>query len=226
MASPADGDLVAVDADGDLILKVGNENLTGNDDSKAEDNANNQPQSAQNQVKDNSARLLLIRVSSKFMTMCSPVFKAMLDGPFSEGQLPLSVTNPPTLRLPEDNPDSMLKVCRIFHHQWDMELADFLSSNCMIAAVADKYACTSVIMTWFHHHLLRHSPTWQPQLDRDLANLITTAYLLNDVEAFYSLTLTGIQALWWKENENKVFVKGFNDWIPGRVIGECEVTAS
>ena len=57
-----------------------------------------------------------IRVSAKVLTLASANFNTMLNSNFVEGQLKLSIANPPSLALPGDDPSAMLRLCRIIHY--------------------------------------------------------------------------------------------------------------
>jgi hypothetical protein len=86
-----------VDPDGDLILQVGQKESDDDEPSRS-----------------GNVQLL---VSSEILTITSPVFKAMLCGPFLEGQLVLSNVNPPVLSLPEDDPGAMELLINVLHYQ-------------------------------------------------------------------------------------------------------------
>lgn len=238
MARPASGDLIIVDPDGDLILKVGKEKANTNDIAAAEQGstAQKQPTQEEAQLDDDSSDAtdddelsvdeteeilsLSIRVCSKFMTMCSPVFKTMLDGPFAEGKLPLDTTNPATLELPEDDPESMVEVCRILHHKWDLVTVDCFERSCNIAELASKYACHSIVKAWYRHHLLSKSPSWTPKCDADLAYMISASYYLEDVEAFYYFTLSAARRLKRRCNRSLPFSSACENYMPPRVYGK------
>src|SRR5438045_1944416 len=102
MAVSTAPELIILDPDGDAILQVG-ENPTHQSNDEG------------------SGCALQIRISTKLLAMSSPVFKAMLSGRFAEGQLPFTKENPPSLVLPEDDPDAVRNYCKIIHHAQDAQ---------------------------------------------------------------------------------------------------------
>ncbi|KIW23414.1 uncharacterized protein PV07_11613 [Cladophialophora immunda] len=208
MAPTSESELILVDPDGDLILKVGSERGTAEEsEPNASQNSSDGPEAATQEVAENKRpSTLRIRVCSKFMTMCSPVFNAMLSGSFREGQLPLSPLEPPTLELPEDDPRSMVELCRILHHKWDPRLEAFPFGVLETAIVADKYGCSAIARSWFHHRFLRETAKKSGYSRLDLAQLIKISYVLDDVEAFYFLTLEAYKRWPTKKNKSDVFI--------------------
>ncbi|KAL2434779.1 hypothetical protein ABEF95_007162 [Exophiala dermatitidis] len=97
---------IVADVDGDLILEVGKERSQNeeNEEEKVQEEAKSTP---------TMARIL---VSSKVLTLSSPVFKTMLSGNFREAQLPFRKESPPILRLPEDAPGPSGLLCRVLHY--------------------------------------------------------------------------------------------------------------
>lgn len=85
-----------------------------------------------------------IRVSSKVLSVGSPVFRALFDGRFLEGQN-LSSTEPPKLSFTEDNVDAMACLCRRLH--WLEEPLGPIPIDLMfdLAILADKYDCCGVL---------------------------------------------------------------------------------
>jgi hypothetical protein len=87
-------------------------------------------------------------VSSQVLSLASPVFEAMFNGTFAEGQ-GLNPASPKKVALPDDNPDSMTLLAKITHMQTDNlperasfnDLADF-------ALICDKYHCAAAVRSW------------------------------------------------------------------------------
>ncbi|CAI6092831.1 unnamed protein product [Clonostachys chloroleuca] len=88
-------------------------------------------------------------VSSKVLSIASPVFKAMFCGEFSEGAR-LAARHEPSppfqLPLPDDDGDAMLLLCKLLHFATD-DVPDLpgLDLLAKLAEVCDKYQCTSVL---------------------------------------------------------------------------------
>ncbi|OAG41379.1 hypothetical protein AYO21_04321 [Fonsecaea monophora] len=133
MASLGESEVVLVDPDGDLILEVGKEHDLTENNVKVSQNNKGDSDTAQQQTA--KSKVLRLRVCSKLMIMCSPVFKAMLNGPFCEGRLPLNAAEPPILKLPDDEPVAMGELCKILHHKCDIDV-DCKEHNARLATGA------------------------------------------------------------------------------------------
>lgn len=55
-----------------------------------------------------------VRVSSKVLSLASPVFAAMLNPKFAEGQALLNATSPdtPSISLPDDDSEAVVWLCK------------------------------------------------------------------------------------------------------------------
>jgi BTB/POZ domain len=81
-------------------------------------------------------------VSSKALSIASPVFKTMFNSRFIEGTMVRSVQNPLKLPLPEDDPDAVAALVESLHFSakrkflgYDVELE--------VVQLCDKYDCTT-----------------------------------------------------------------------------------
>ncbi|KAF2491511.1 hypothetical protein BU16DRAFT_440318, partial [Lophium mytilinum] len=83
-----------------------------------------------------------LRVSSKILTLASPVFKAMFTHGFAESQ-DLSSTAPRLIPLPDDNTRAMVLLSRILHHKV-ARIPKKLSLGALVdlAILSDKYDCS------------------------------------------------------------------------------------
>lgn len=145
-------------------------------------------------VMDQSIRLI---VSSAHLIAASSTFKAMLTGPFAEGQHTIS---PKEIELPDDDSASMIILMNILHQKnhfvpVSLEPQQML----MVAGLADKYDCTasvkSVSYTWFHEI------TTAPISKLDHITLIATSYLLNDHRTFRFHTRSLVMEYSWTVGE-------------------------
>ncbi|KAF1926771.1 uncharacterized protein M421DRAFT_6679 [Didymella exigua CBS 183.55] len=87
-------------------------------------------------------------VSSALLSHSSPVFAAMFDGRFGEGQ-DLSADSPRAVPLPEDDADAVTTVCKIIHVQVaGLAVTASPTQLVSIAMVAHKYDCVEAVRPW------------------------------------------------------------------------------
>jgi hypothetical protein len=89
-----------------------------------------------------------VLVASVALGLASPVFSTMFDGRFSEGQN-LSPASPRTVPLPDDDPDSMIMICKITHMQTSqltMKPSAIVLSQ--LALLCNKYDCVVAVRPW------------------------------------------------------------------------------
>lgn len=118
-----------IDPSGDLILVVASPNQTPNETA--------------------------IRVSSKVLSLASPVFAVMLGPNFAEGQFLLTRTSPtdnvPLIPLPDDDSKAMIWFCRALHHKLDVNKEDVDFDMCLkLATLCDKYDTSVALSAWSH----------------------------------------------------------------------------
>ncbi|KIW46492.1 uncharacterized protein PV06_02161 [Exophiala oligosperma] len=150
------------------------------------------------ETSSSSRHYVRLLVSSTFLTHASPVFKVMLDGRFAEGQLTLSKQNPPTIALPEDDPDTVALLCKILHLIGDIYQRVTGKQLIKLAVISDKYNCSRSLVPWFRGQLHQFTiPATgifdQVALDRremSLEQVILISYLIDDNEMFAKSTET------------------------------------
>ncbi|KAL8742925.1 MAG: hypothetical protein Q9190_004671, partial [Brigantiaea leucoxantha] len=113
-----DGTWDPADPDGDLILSFG----------------------ADKDSKD-------LQVSSKVLSLASPVFAAMFTPHFKEGNALLEGRLPRIL-LPDDDPDAMRWISYCLHHRKDLDLEPPVTIWMHVAVLSDKYFCSNLIKPW------------------------------------------------------------------------------
>jgi hypothetical protein len=140
--------------------------------------------SAKSQAADvKSTRELL--VSSKVLSVASPVFKAMLNGRFLEGiELSKAKTSAEPylaqLPLPEDDAEAMTLLCKLLHFDID-DIPERPNPQSLenLAFACDKYGCISPLRysggTWIRNWLLHYENT-EPIID-DVCRLFILAYV-------------------------------------------------
>ncbi|CEI62651.1 hypothetical protein FVEN_g5180 [Fusarium venenatum] len=131
-----------------------------------------------------------IQVASDFLKHISPVFKAMLEGPTSEGEAlrNKSPDSPITISLPADNALAMGRLLKILYGADDLVL-DFEAVYDVISLV-DKYAMTKRLkafgLDWVRMELDDEYPT--PAQFRESWGKIVLSYMLNDDAAFFEIS--------------------------------------
>ncbi|KFX99975.1 hypothetical protein V490_01553 [Pseudogymnoascus sp. VKM F-3557] len=124
-------------------------------------------------------------VHSFLLQAASKVFKAMFGPHFKEGQRSDLDGSKKEVLLPEDDADVMTVVCAVIHHRNDLTPGQMLPSEVLqIAVVADKYDCR-VALKHATHHWLDHRNVGSL---KELMQLMTAAYLLNQAAAFSAIT--------------------------------------
>ncbi|KAL1602402.1 hypothetical protein SLS60_005818 [Paraconiothyrium brasiliense] len=124
--------------------------------------------------------------SSVCLSHGSSVFKAMFrPDRFAEGQ-DLSFTSPPEVPLPEDDPDSVKRLCEILHSQ-PGDHDEWICTNhyAEFAIVVDKYDCRNATLPWFKmhfHHILA------PKSCPDTEKLLFVCYVLDFPKEFEAVT--------------------------------------
>ncbi|KAM3064615.1 hypothetical protein ACMFMF_011897, partial [Clarireedia jacksonii] len=130
-------------------------------------------------------------VSSKFLSLASPVFATLFQPYFAERKKLLAHYRP-TIEMREDNDFSMETILNILHHHGSMtermtaeELAD-------LAIHSDKYRCVNALGPWIAHWFdkLQHTNT-----SDELGYLVLAAYMFSDKGEFGSITQKAILQL-------------------------------
>ena len=127
---------------------------------------------------DGQKRLL---VSSKVLTLVSPVFAAILKSSFREG-LSHYPTSAVSIPLPDDDAEAFIVLCNTIHFRTN-DVPEKLTLMCLVnlAIICDKYNCTSALAPW--------SAMWlQAKIDsldaKDLHKLLFAAYILDNPDVF------------------------------------------
>jgi hypothetical protein len=129
-----------------------------------------------------------IRVSSEILRRASPTFSAMLSPRFREGVNLRSEL----VRLPEDDPDSIVFLFNIIYGRVDpaLEQVDFETLR-KLAIVSDKYFCGRAISEWTascFDRLIGETTT-----SSRLVNAVLLTYALDSPQAFRRATELAIR---------------------------------
>ena len=121
------------------------------------------------------------RVSSKILSLMSPVFKALLSSSFKEGTYPRSTETPLDLPLPEDNTNAISALLHIAHMKSSLidrdSPKDFITEVLdPLIVVADKYDCGQVVAAHYGEWL--KDCRISKQSTKTLNSLAKVAYML------------------------------------------------
>jgi hypothetical protein len=162
---------VVIDPDGDILLHLLQEQLT--DDASDGKTVGKKPESRE------------LIVSSKVLSLASPVFKAMLSSRFKEGielAEEKASSKPYTLNLPDDNAEATTILCRILHFNMN-DVPEKPTPVCLedLAFLCDKYRCINAMKycgsIWLRDWLVVYDSK-DPSID-DLCRLLIFAYVIN-----------------------------------------------
>jgi hypothetical protein len=124
-------------------------------------------------------------ISSKVLTLASPVFAAMLSPRFREGQRSESGTLDP-ISLPDDDVEAMTTLCQIFHFRYDMLPAKpSLELFKNLAVLCDKYDCVAPLRFVSETWLVMWEGTSSKE---DLEILLFVSFIFGRAERFASLS--------------------------------------
>jgi hypothetical protein len=126
-----------------------------------------------------------IRISSKVMSLASPVFKGMFRSGFKEGLTPQSTaSNPSIISLPDDDPTAFIYLSRAIHFQ-GCELPKHVNIAFFekLASMYDKYQCTAPIASYVQAPLEKLAASAST---RDLGKILFVAYILDAPHLFSS----------------------------------------
>ena len=122
-------------------------------------------------------------VSSKVLSLASPVFAPMLKGPFKEGIKPKLTSNEPSaISLPGDDADAFILLCNIVHFRSEV-IPQKLDISCLekITIICDKYQCTGAVTSY---SILWIQSLIRAASSKDLNKLLLVCYTLNLSESF------------------------------------------
>ena len=121
-------------------------------------------------------------VSSKVLSLASPVFSTMLNSRFKEGLSNHPPTGKRLISLPDDNAEAFTILCNAIHYRTD-QVPRKLTLVCLenIAIICDKYDCTSALTPWSAMWLHAGIKSFDA---KDLNKLLFAAFVLDDPTAF------------------------------------------
>lgn len=153
-------------------------------------------------------------VSSKALSLASPVFAAMFSPHFKEVSA-LSPVHPSEVVLPEDDPDAMTLLCNCLHFQTDKIPRDLKFPLLKaLAILCDKYDAAKAISPWSILWLQKWDTA---ECEDGFEGLLKVIYALDCAEAFSKISKSAIlhQVGIFDTHQR---LQGY-DMIPERLIG-------
>ena len=125
-------------------------------------------------------------VSSKVLSLASPVFKKLFGPHFSEGNC-VEASNPGHVDLHEDDPEVVTSLCYLLHFQME-KVADNPSHDFLdkLAVIADKYDCVRSVSKWAHFQL--SNAARQEEQSISYGRLLFPAYVFESPQMFKEIT--------------------------------------
>lgn len=163
---------ILVDPDGDVALQLPREHPSEN--------------TSEEKSTDSKQGIKELIVSSKVLSLASPVFKSMVTGGF-KGGVELAQTNkangilnPCAIDLPEDDAGAIVLLCKVLHYY---EVPKRPTTLCLekLAYLCDKYQCTGAMKycggVWVRDWL-RVYDSVDPSID-NLCRLLIFVYVID-----------------------------------------------
>lgn len=125
-----------------------------------------------------------IRASSKVLSLASPVLAAMFSPHrFLEGTA-LSTSNPPSISLPDDEPEAVTMFCHLVHFEGyhGEQPSPSFDQLVNLALFCDKYDAGLALNPWSELWLLRQSDS---EVDGYYRNMLALAYAFDNHESFW-----------------------------------------
>ena len=116
----------------------------------------------------------------------------MLCGNFAEAQAPFLPSHPPTVSLPEDDPETVLLLSKILHHDPSAQDKASYDLICELATLSDKYDCGEALQDWFRGQVSQYLHLSHDFIDlgvnveywKDGTQFTVISYLVDDYEVF------------------------------------------
>lgn len=151
-------------------------------------------------------------VSSKILSVASPVFAAMFSPHFREGCSLATSSAPITIDLLEDAPAALENICNVLHFKHDLVTEEMYFHELLeIAIVADKYDLVKSLGPWRDKWLNIVLPEYRSRDGGGWQREIFLMYVFGQASEFRSYTSMEIT---WSEPCVDVF-----EPLPDRIMG-------
>lgn len=158
----------------------------------------------------------LLRVSSRVLTLASPVLSALLSPRFKEGNSLSDSTGVPQIPFPEDNPEAMEWLCQTLHFKTKVtdEVSFPLVKN--LAVLCDKYDLFIALGPWSQYWM----HTWRGSVDGvdRHPQLLWVSYALDNQCRFWN-TSRELLRLYSPDDLVLAGSELANNILPDRVLG-------
>ena len=172
-----------------------------------------------------STKTTLIRVHSKVLSLASPVFAAMMNPRFAEGQALEDnkgrVDSTTTIDLPDDDPEAMSLICRILHFK--EEAARRIHYPVLLvrslAEICEKYDMSRALGPWSHIWMNDdRTTTPQPECLDAQFDRAWVSYALRYHESFWKSTQDIVR------HTTLADLNGEYNFLPDNVLSESPVS--
>ena len=128
-----------------------------------------------------------LRVSSKVLSLASPVFAAMVSPKWSDSANKASSSEPQHISLPEDDSSPMEWICQILHFREDISTNKDIPFLVSVAQLCDIYDFKPPIKPWVGLCLEPAKITvFDVEKEADLTGLMYISSVFRDSETFWS----------------------------------------
>ncbi len=160
----------------------------------------------------------LIRVSSKVLTLASPVFSALLSPKFTESRSLADSTEVPQIPFPEDNPEAMVWLCQALHFK--KRPTDEISFPLVkdLAVLCDKYDLSIALGSWSELWMQK----WRGSVQGadHFPQMLWISYALDHQNRFWEMS-RALKRVYTSKDlvlASKELTTGI---LPDRVLGKC-----
>ena len=159
---------------------------------------------------------VIIRVSSRHLTLASPVFRAMLHRKFSESNT-LRLTGSVEIPMPDDDPDPFLILLNILHGRIrKVPLVVDLETLTQIATLVDKYDIMEPVEMFANFWFNNLKSTIPDHYTDDIPSWICVSSMFNKDEEFERTTRLAM-----REARREIPLAGLP--VPPSVVGEYSI---
>ena len=193
-----------------------------NDTNEASPNSTRTPVSTEKIDMDLHGDIILIleqvelRVSSKVLSLASPVFKALCTPGFAEGNT-IAMGGVSCIHLPEDDTDAMIAFCSVTHFRpYSNDAPITLLEN--LAIITDKYDCVSSMRSFGGLSLSDSIRKASGTLND--GRLLYSAYVFDNAYAFQQVTVLIVYSLSGAQQASYGISAEIRALLPEGVLGE------